>query len=151
MGRRIREHRQRHAARRADDGIHRNLFTLLNPLTLLGGLTTLGLFLTHGALFAALRATRAGRDGWGFTGTFVCIALVVATLFTALFPDVLPNSNPGQFGLSVTNASSSECTLRIMTGAAVVFMPIVLAYQAWSYWVFRRRLTKEHIPAAAHY
>ncbi len=186
-----------------------NLFTLLNPLALLGGLTTLGLFLTHGALFvalktggeirrdaralaitsglvtavvaaiflawtnvntgnaaswvlsiaaatsllAALRATRAGREGWGFTGTFVCIALTVAALFTALFPDVLPNSNPGQFGLSVTTASSSEytLTLKILSGAALVFMPIVLAYQSWSYWVFRRRLTTEHIPAAAPY
>ena len=183
------------------------LFTLLNPLGILGGLTTLALFLTHGALFIALKtdgeiraearafaiksglvtavlavlflgwtnlntgnalswaltagaalfllagiyATVAGREGWAFTGTVLCIALAVAALFSALFPDVLPNSNVGQFGLTVTNASSSEYTLKIMTGAAVVFVPIVLAYQSWSYWVFRRRLTTEHIPAAAHY
>jgi cytochrome d ubiquinol oxidase subunit II len=47
------------------------------------------------------------------------------------------------YSLTITNASSSPYTLRVMTIVAVIFVPIVLAYQAWSYWVFRKRLTAD--------
>ena len=63
-----------------------------------------------------------------------------------LFPDVLPSSLDPAWSLTVTNASSSPYTLRIMTIAAAVFTPIVLAYQAWTYWVFRRRITVRPTP-----
>ncbi|HET8766471.1 MAG TPA: cytochrome d ubiquinol oxidase subunit II [Pedococcus sp.] len=182
-----------------------NLFTLLNPLSLLGGLVTLGLFLTHGAFFTALKtagdirqdarriAIRAGavtavlavallgvlgfqqgngwswattvlaaaallgalaagargREGWAFTGTFVTIAMAVATYFLLLFPDVMPSTTNAAWSLTTANASSTDRTLTIMTWVAVVFTPLVVAYQAWTYWVFRKRIGTQHIPAPA--
>ncbi|WP_328347026.1 cytochrome d ubiquinol oxidase subunit II [Micromonospora sp. NBC_00421] len=178
------------------------LLDLLHPYALLGGLTTLGLFLTHGAVFLALKTTgdirhRAGtlavtlgagtavaavafltwtltirsspaavvlavgaalallgalaaarvrREGWAFTGTALAIALAVATLFAALFPNVMPSTLDPAGTLTATNAASTPYTLRIMTWVAVIFTPIVLAYQGWTYWVFRKRIGVQNIP-----
>jgi len=177
-------------------------FTLLNPYALLGGVTTLLLFLVHGALFIALKTdgeirhraralaiwvglaaalvavaflswtqadtgttgsaiafvaaalalvtgllqARAGREGWAFLGTFVAIALAVAGLFLALFPDVMPTTLDDGAGLTTTNATATEYTLKIMTVVAVIFTPVVLVYQGWTYWVFRKRIAVHHIP-----
>ncbi len=179
-------------------------FNLLNPYALLGGLTTLTLFLTHGAMYVALKtdgpirrearslgprsglgaalgavvllvwtqvdtgsvasgvlfvlaalallagvaAAGAAREGWAFLGTFVTIALAVAGLFAALFPDVMPTSLVDGTSLTTTNAAATAYTLKIMTGVAVVFTPIVLVYQGWTYWVFRKRISVHHIPEA---
>ena len=181
-----------------------NLFTLLNPFGLLGGVVTLLLFLTHGAMFVALKTdgdirlrarrlsvqlglgaavaavaflvwtqvetgnagsavlfvlaaaalvggvvmARAGREGWGFLGTFVTIALAVAGLFVALFPDVMPSTTDAAFSLTATNAAATDYTLKVMTIVAAIFTPLVVAYQAWTYWVFRRRISEHHIPEA---
>jgi cytochrome d ubiquinol oxidase subunit II len=181
-----------------------NLFTLLNPVGLLGGLTTVALFLTHGAIFVALKtegdvrhdarglsikvgavaavlavlllvsinvstgstaswiaavvaavALLAGlfaafrdREGWAFVGTFVAIAAAVATLFLALFPDVMPSTTNAAFSLTTTNASSTAYTLKIMTWVAAVFTPVVLVYTSWTYWTFRKRIGTRHIPAS---
>ncbi|WP_436700357.1 cytochrome d ubiquinol oxidase subunit II [Nocardioides sp. BYT-33-1] len=178
---------------------------LLNPYALLGGLTTLVLFLTHGALFLALktdgeirhRARRlavplvgvtallavaflawtqqqtgtaasavafvvaalalvgaglgacAGREGWAFLGTFLAIGIAVAGLFLALFPDVMPTTLADGTGLTTTNAAATAYTLKIMTVTAVLFTPLVLAYQGWTYWVFRKRIATHHIPVPA--
>ncbi|MFE9206713.1 cytochrome d ubiquinol oxidase subunit II [Micromonospora sp. NPDC007230] len=178
------------------------LLDLLHPYALLGGVTTLGLFLTHGAVFLALKTTgdiraRAGglavklgagtavvavaflvwtlsirssaaavvlaadaalallggvaaarvrREGWAFTGTAVAIGLAVATLFAALFPNVLPSTLDAAGTLTASNAASTPYTLKIMTWVAVVFTPIVLAYQGWTYWVFRKRIGVANIP-----
>ena len=178
-------------------------FDLLSPYALLGGVTTLLLFLTHGALFVALKtdgdirhraralalksgvaaavaavgfllwtqsmtgstgslvlftaaalalvgglaaATKA-REGWAFTGNFVAIGLAVAGLFAALFPDVMPSSLDPAWSLTTTNASATDYTLTVMTWVAVFFTPLVLMYQGWTYWVFRRRIGVQHIPA----
>jgi len=181
-----------------------NLFTLLNPVGLLGGLTTVALFLTHGAIFIALKtegdirheartlslklgtmaavlavvllvtinvstgstgswaasaiaaaallaglfAVSRNREGWAFIGTFVAIGAAVATLFLALFPDVMPSTTNAAYSLTTTNASSTAYTLTIMTWVAAVFTPIVLVYTSWTYWTFRRRIGTQHIPAA---
>jgi cytochrome bd ubiquinol oxidase subunit II len=178
-------------------------FNLLNPYALLGGLTTLLLFLTHGAIYISLKtdgavrtrardlAVRVGsaaaavtvvflawtqvmtgdagsgvlfvlaalalsgglvailraREGWAFAGTFVALALAVAGLFWALFPDVMPTSLTGGVGLTTSNASATHYTLTIMTIVAVIFTPVVLAYQSWTYWVFRKRIAVHHIPS----
>src|SRR3954447_2392304 len=98
------------------------------------------------ALVASLLAIRAGREGWAFLGTFVTIAVGVAGLFLALFPDVMPTSLAGGVSLTTTNASATAYTLRIMTVVAVIFTPIVLCYQGWTYWVFRKRIAVHHIP-----
>jgi cytochrome d ubiquinol oxidase subunit II len=98
------------------------------------------------ALVCALGAMRFGREGWAFVGTFVTIALGVAGLFLALFPDVMPTTLADGVSLTTTNASATPYTLKVMTIVAVVFTPLVLAYQAWTYWVFRRRIAVHHIP-----
>jgi cytochrome bd ubiquinol oxidase subunit II len=175
---------------------------LLNPFALLGGLTTLTLFVLHGAVFVALKTTgdvrrRAnrvarvmviaaiavgglfllltqllygkpvtwltvaaaaaglavaavagarGREGWAFAGTGTAIAFAVATLFLALFPHVMPSTLDAANGLTTTNAASSPYTLKIMTIVALTFTPLVMLYQGWTYWVFRRRIGARHIP-----
>ncbi|MFF5234869.1 cytochrome d ubiquinol oxidase subunit II [Dactylosporangium sp. NPDC000521] len=100
------------------------------------------------ALIGAVPAVRARREGWAFLATGATLVLAVAALFVTLFPDVMPTTLAGGDSLTVTNASSTPYTLKVMTWVAVCFTPIVLGYQSWTYWVFRRRLRVEHIPAA---
>jgi cytochrome d ubiquinol oxidase subunit II len=88
----------------------------------------------------------ARLDGWAFAATATTIALFTVMLFVALFPDVMPSSLDAAWSLTTESASSSPYTLRIMTWVAALFTPIVLLYQGWSYWVFRRRIGVHHIP-----
>jgi cytochrome d ubiquinol oxidase subunit II len=74
----------------------------------------------------------------------------VAMLFLTLFPNVMPSTLNGDWSLTVTNASSSPYTLKIMTWLSVIAMPIVLLYQGWTYWVFRKRIGTQHIAEPAH-
>ncbi|HUA40920.1 MAG TPA: cytochrome d ubiquinol oxidase subunit II [Streptosporangiaceae bacterium] len=97
-----------------------------------------------GAVWAAFR----GREGWAFTGTAITLALAVATLFGDLWPRVLPSSTSAAYSLTVANASSSRYTLVVMTWVALIFTPVVLAYQGWTYWVFRKRLTRADVGEA---
>lgn len=186
----------------ADGEFTGTLLTLLNPFGLLGGLVLLALFLTHGAVFIALKtdgeireragrlalplgsvaavlavvflvwaqslrgdaasaavftaaavallgglaATALRREGWAFVGTFAAIALAVAGLFVAIFPDVMPSTTDPAFSLTTLNAASTAYTLKLITIVAAVFAPIVVGYQAWTYWVFRKRISVHHIP-----
>jgi cytochrome d ubiquinol oxidase subunit II len=98
------------------------------------------------AFVGGLLAAERRREGWAFVGTAVAVAALVVTLFTALFPDVMVSSLDPAWSLTTTNAASTPYTLTIMTWVAVAFTPIVLGYQAWTYWVFRRRLGTHHIP-----
>ena len=63
--------------------------------------------------------------------------------------NVMPSSTNPAWSLTTTNASATDYTLTVMTWVAVVFTPLVLLYQGWTYWVFRRRLSVDHIPAPA--
>ena len=176
---------------------------LLNPYALLGGLTTLMLFLTHGAVFLALKTAGTiqvrsqalavklglvatvvavafllwtqlaysdkawtwllvvaaavswlagiymnikGRDGWAFVFTAITTGGAVVYLFSVLYPNVMPSTISDAYSLTIYNASSTPYTLRIMTIVAAIFTPIVLAYQAWTYWVFRKRVSPSDIP-----
>jgi cytochrome d ubiquinol oxidase subunit II len=98
------------------------------------------------SLLAALAFDRMKREGWAFILTGVTIALAVTTLFMTLYPNVMPSSTDPAFSLTVENASSSPYTLKVMTWVAVVMTPIVLMYQAWTFWVFRRRIGAEDLP-----
>lgn len=187
----------------ADLNFTGTIWTLLNPIGILGGLTTLFLFLTHGAMFIALktdgeiryRARRLAialgvvaaviavvfllwvevhtgdltsavlfigaaaclvggvlcatlaKEGWAFAGTFLALALAVAGLFEALFPMVMPTTLADGVSLTVYNASATHYTLKVMTIIAAIFTPLVVLYQGWTYWVFRRRLSVHHIPS----
>jgi cytochrome d ubiquinol oxidase subunit II len=102
------------------------------------------------ALVAALAANQAGREGWSFGLSGVTIVAAVAMLFLSLFPNVMPSTLDPSWSLTVTNASSSPYTLKIMTWCAGIATPIVLLYQGWTYWVFRKRIGTQHIAEAAH-
>jgi cytochrome d ubiquinol oxidase subunit II len=78
------------------------------------------------------------------------ITTAVGSLFAALFPNVFPSSTDPAFSLTIENASSSEYTLTVMTWVAVFMIPLVLVYQGWTYWVFRKRVTRKSIPAGSH-
>ncbi|MEV4915366.1 cytochrome d ubiquinol oxidase subunit II [Streptomyces tirandamycinicus] len=97
------------------------------------------------ALAAALGANQAGREGWAFALSGVTIVAAVAMLFLTLFPNVMPSSLNEAWSLTVTNASSSPYTLKIMTWCAGIATPMVLLYQGWTYWVFRKRIGTQHI------
>jgi cytochrome d ubiquinol oxidase subunit II len=174
--------------------------TLLNPYALLGGVTSLVLFLAHGAHFLALRTTgvvhdravalvgrlaaaallvtglfagatllaedrveagsviflalalvaagaalafsRRGEEGRAFAASAVLVGAVFCALFTWLYPNAMPSTGPGT-DLTLAEAASAHYTLKVMTVVAVLFTPIVLGYQAWTYWVFRRRVGAE--------
>lgn len=95
---------------------------------------------------AALGMTLKRRDGWAFIFSSGTIALAVASLFVGLFPNVMVSSIDAAYNLTVDNASSQEYTLTIMTWVAVIMTPIVLIYQGWTYWVFRKRISTSMIP-----
>ncbi len=179
-------------------------WSLLNPFALLGGATTLVLFLLHGSVFLALKTdgelrarartfagrfaiaaivivaswglwaqlafsvtwtwaavavaalcligvlvTNAqGREGWAFTLSALTLVAAVVLIFGSMFPNVMPGLDGGP-SLSIEAASSTQYTLTVMTWVAVILTPVVIAYQAWTYWVFRRRLTTTDLPAPA--
>jgi cytochrome d ubiquinol oxidase subunit II len=104
-------------------------------VTIVGALTILA------AVAIPLAVRRPGAAG--FTASTLAIVLFTATLLVSLFPDALPSTTSGAFGLTLRAASSSSYTLTVMTVVAVIFLPIVLAYQAWTYWVFRHRLGRD--------
>ncbi len=83
---------------------------------------------------------RSNRTGWAFAMLAVTIATTITTLFLIMYPRVMISTlNPG-WSLTIYNAASSPYTLTVMTIVALFFVPIVLAYQAWTYWVFRKRI-----------
>jgi cytochrome bd ubiquinol oxidase subunit II len=92
------------------------------------------------AMLAAGAFVRGRRMGWAFTMTCLALALATVTIFTALYPRVMVSSLDPAWSLTIYNASSSPYTLRVMSVVALIFVPIVLVYQGWTYWVFRHRI-----------
>ena len=178
-------------------------FSLITPFTVLGGIVTVSLFLSHGAIFLALKtagdlrkrarafakksilvstsATAAwalwaqfahtnnaisivplalcalslvtaaaflyrDREGAAFMAHFVAIALAVVFIWFTIFPDALKSSVDSRYSLTLAQAAATGNTQTIMSAAALVFVPIVLGYTVWSYKVFSRRISVEHIP-----
>ena len=99
------------------------------------------------ALFAAVLANARGREGWAFLSTGTAIVLTAATVFTVLFPHVAPSSITDANSLTTTNSAATPYPLRIMSWTALAFTPLVLLYQSWTYWVFRKRIGVGDIPA----
>jgi len=87
------------------------------------------------------------RDGWAFLATTATVVLVIVMLFGDLYPNLVPSTLNEDWNLTIYNASSNPYTLKIMTWAAAVVTPLVLCYQAWTYWVFRQRISADRIPA----
>jgi cytochrome bd ubiquinol oxidase subunit II len=103
------------------------------------------------AVLVAWARIRVDREGQAFAAWAVVLLGSAATVFGAAFPVVVPSTVDPAFDVTVTGASVSDYTLTVMTWAAGVGLPVVLAYQAWTYWVFRTRLSAEpeHEPVPA--
>jgi cytochrome d ubiquinol oxidase subunit II len=93
------------------------------------------------ALAGGVAAVLRRRERLSFALTAVTVLATFTALFGSLFPDVLPSTTDPAFSLTVANASSADYTLTVMSWVAVFFLPLILAYQGWSYWVFRQRVT----------
>ena len=178
--------------------------TLLNPYGLIGGLTTVVVFLLHGANFLTLKlegelrersratakklyvaaivlavilagasyiytdvATKIGinpgiipitsiavlavsiyfinqkREGWAFIMVALYIVLTQVSFFMLMFPRVMISTLNPDWSLTIYNASSSQYTLTVMSIVALIFVPIVLAYQGWTYYMFRKRISSD--------
>lgn len=95
-----------------------------------------------GALVAAGWLIRANRTGWAFVMMVLTIVFSAATLFLGMFPRVMISTLNPAWNLTIYNASSSQYTLTVMSIVALIFVPIVLLYQGWTYWVFRERVMR---------
>ncbi|MBZ3907653.1 cytochrome d ubiquinol oxidase subunit II [Streptomyces brasiliscabiei] len=126
------------------------LFLLWTQIEKGDGVSLVAVVVAVAALLTALVAVRAGREGWAFALSGVTIVAAVAMLFLTLFPNVMPSSLNEDWSLTVTNASSSPYTLKIMTWCAAIATPVVMLYQGWTYWVFRKRIGTQHIAESAH-
>lgn len=100
------------------------------------------------ALLLAWRAALKNHEGRAFIGLGLFLIAGVATIFIAAYPNVLPSTIDAAYNLTVFNASSTPYTLKLMSIVAAFGVPMVLAYQSWSYWVFRKRISESHIPEA---
>ncbi len=85
------------------------------------------------------------RDGLAFGLGALTVGTAVLALFSALFPNLMPNTADPANPLTIYNGSSTELTLTIMSWAALFIIPFVLLYQGWSLWVFRKRIRRSHI------
>ena len=182
-----------------------NLFTLITPFTLLGGIVFVLVFAFHGCLFLSLKSGEAAinnrvkhysiriglvmlavtvawvvygvlitgilssvlaviatviaalclilavalqwkeKSGFAFAASVVAILAVTVMVFATMFPNVLISTLNPMWSLTIHNACSSPYTLKIMTIVALTLVPIVLCYQAWTFWVFRKRVTKNDL------
>src|SRR5215831_6597153 len=91
------------------------------------------------------------HHGWAFACSTATIALAMLTLFTDLYPNVMISSTNPAYNLTIANTASPSYTLKVMSIVAIVFLPVVVAYTAWNYYVFRKRIsssdfTPPHVP-----
>jgi len=86
------------------------------------------------------------REGWAFAATMVVVAGVVVLLFGSMYPTLLPSTLNPDWSVTIYNGSSTPYTLAIMSWASLTLLPLVLGYQGWTYWVFRRRISADGIP-----
>ncbi len=107
------------------------------PIPILGGV----------ALLSVIWFLRRQRDGWAFVMTGITLVTTVMTIFMTLFPRVMISTLNPDWSLTIYNASSSPYTLTVMTFIALVFVPIVLVYQGWTYYVFRQRVSTKTLRA----
>ncbi len=95
---------------------------------------------TAAALMLVVVLSRSRLGGWAFAMTGLAAIGIVATIFTGLYPRVLVSHPEFGYSLTIANAASGHYALRVITIVAAIFAPLVLLYQSWTYYVFRRRL-----------
>jgi cytochrome d ubiquinol oxidase subunit II len=105
----------------------------LNPVELLAVL----------AVIAAVWLVYDHREGFAFAATTVTMAASIVAIFTGLYPNVMVSSTNAAYNLTVHNTASGAYSLKVMTVVVVIFLPFVLAYQTWTYYVFRRRVSTQ--------
>jgi len=89
------------------------------------------------------------HEGFAFAATAVTIASCIITIFADLYPNVMVSSTNPAYNLTVHNTASGGYSLKVMTVVVIILLPVVLAYQTWTYYVFRRRVSRsEFLPAA---
>jgi cytochrome d ubiquinol oxidase subunit II len=93
------------------------------------------------AVIAAVWLVYEQRDGFAFATTTVTIAASIGSIFVDLYPNVMVSSTNSAYNLTVYNTASAPYSLHAMTVVVIIFLPLVLAYQAWTYWVFRKRVS----------
>jgi cytochrome bd ubiquinol oxidase subunit II len=93
------------------------------------------------AVIAALWLVYTSRDGFAFAATTVAIAACILSIFVDLYPNLMVSSTNRAYNLTVHNSAATPYSLKAMTVVVVIFLPLVLAYQAWTYYVFRRRVS----------
>ena len=108
-------------------------------------LSWIPLVVAAAGLISSLLAGRAGNEGRAFALHFVGIAFAVVFIFAAMAPNVMRSSVDPAYSLTIQQAASADTTLLIMSVAAAVFVPGVLAYTIWSYKVFASRINVESI------
>jgi cytochrome d ubiquinol oxidase subunit II len=101
------------------------------------------------AAIAAVWLVYDRRDGFAFTATAVTIAACILSIFVDLYPNVMVSSTSKAYNLTVHNTASGAYSLKAMTVVVIVFLPLVLLYQAWTYYVFRKRVSVSDFQAAA--
>jgi len=110
----------------------------LNPIELLAIL----------AVLTAVWLVYDNRAGFAFAATTVTIASCIVAIFVGLYPNVMVSTTNAAYNLTVHNTASGNYTLKVMTVVAVVLLPVVLAYQTWTYYVFRKRVSKQEFQAS---
>ncbi len=110
----------------------------LNPIELLAIL----------AVLAAVWLVYDHREGFAFAATTVTIASCIVAIFVGLYPNVMVSSSNAAYNLTARNTASAGYSLKVMTVAAIVLLPMVLAYQTWTYYVFRRRVSRSEFQPA---
>jgi cytochrome d ubiquinol oxidase subunit II len=86
---------------------------------------------------------KVNKNGWAFVMVALTVVFATVMVFAGLFPRILISTLKPEWSLTIYNASSTPYTLKIMTIVAAIFIPIVLAYQAWTYWIFRKRVSSD--------
>ncbi len=95
-----------------------------------------------GALAAVTWLTRERLEGWAFVATALTIVALFTTMLLNLYPNVLVSSISPAYDITIVSSASHPYTLTVMSWVALIFTPLVLAYQSWTYWIFRRRIRR---------
>ncbi|HEU0264967.1 MAG TPA: cytochrome d ubiquinol oxidase subunit II [Geobacterales bacterium] len=121
-----------------EDNYRQLLPLAILPLLAVVGLVLIRFFLGKNLLYRA------------FALSCLTVVAVVATGVAGLFPNLIPSTLDPLYSLTITNSSSSPYTLRIMTGVAAIFVPIIIAYKIWVYRIFRSRVTVADVEQELH-
>jgi cytochrome bd-type quinol oxidase subunit 2 len=101
------------------------------------------------AVLAAVWLVYEHREGFAFAATAVTIACCIISIFADLYPNVMVSSTNPAYNLTVQNTASGGYSLKVMTVVVIILLPVVLAYQTWTYYVFRRRVSRQEFQPPA--